>query len=300
VVVGLVGCGEWGRHILRDLVSLGCTVPVVARSHESSGRAEQGGASVVVPDVASLPSVDGVVVATPTSTHSRVVGAALELGVPVFCEKPLASSAAAAAELAESAPDRLFVMDKWRYHPGIVELAAIARDGRLGTTVGLRTKRVGWGSPHDDADVVWHLAPHELAIGLEILGSPTSAVAAVATWVGSDAWALDGILEGEGWWHVLEVSGTAPERQRRVELHCDEGVAVLADGWDAHILLYRRSGGDASSHERVETAGELPLLAELRAFVGHLRGGAPPRSSAAEGARIVATIAELRRLAGAP
>ena len=35
MVVGLVGCGNWGRHILRDLVSLGCEVPVVARSPES-------------------------------------------------------------------------------------------------------------------------------------------------------------------------------------------------------------------------------------------------------------------------
>jgi Trk K+ transport system NAD-binding subunit len=35
VVVGLVGCGRWGRHILRDLVALGCEVHVVARSEES-------------------------------------------------------------------------------------------------------------------------------------------------------------------------------------------------------------------------------------------------------------------------
>ena len=39
VVVGLVGCGRWGRHILRDLVSLGCEVPVVARSDASVARA---------------------------------------------------------------------------------------------------------------------------------------------------------------------------------------------------------------------------------------------------------------------
>ena len=45
---------------------------------------------------------------------------------------------------------------------------------------------------------------------------------------------------------------------------------------------------------------ELPLLRELRAFVEHLRGGPPPRSSAREGAEIVETIAELRSLAGLP
>ena len=43
--------------------------------------------------------------------------------------------------------------------------------------------------------------------------------------------------------------------------------------------------------------GELPLLAELRAFVGHLSGGPAPRSSAEEGLRVVEAIAGLRRLA---
>jgi hypothetical protein len=42
----------------------------------------------------------------------------------------------------------------------------------------------------------------------------------------------------------------------------------------------------------------MPLLRELQAFVDHLRGGPPPRSSAAEGLMIVERIAAIRRLAG--
>ena len=38
-------------------------------------------------------------------------------------------------------------MDKWRYHPGVLELAAIARSERLGRVHGLSTTRVGWGHP---------------------------------------------------------------------------------------------------------------------------------------------------------
>jgi hypothetical protein len=43
---------------------------------------------------------------------------------------------------------------------------------------------------------------------------------------------------------------------------------------------------------------EMPLLAELAAFIEHLDGGPPPKSSAAEAAEAVATIAQIRRLAG--
>ena len=296
MVVGLVGCGRWGQYILRDLLALGCEVPVVARSAESRTRAEGYGATVVVPDIASLGAVDGVVVATPTSSHAEVLEHVLELGIPVFCEKPLTNDAETARQLAERAADRLFVMDKWRYHPGVAELAAIARERRLGRVAGLTTTRVGWGNPHDDVDIVWVVAPHDLAIALEVMGEVPKPEAAVAQFHDGEASLLSGVLRGDGWWQVLEASGRSPERTRRVELHCEGGVAVLADGWDEHVTVFR-AGLDGLEEQRIETPGELPLVAELRAFVGHLDGGPPPKSSAAEGAAIVATLAELRGLA---
>ena len=177
--VALVGCGNWGRYILRDLVALDCRVTVVAREESTKAAAVDGGAIGVVGSVAGLPPVDGIVVATPTTTHAEVAEEALERGVPVFVEKPMTDDADDAERLAAAAPDRLFVMDKWRYHPGVELLGEIARSGELGRVVGLRTTRVGWGNPHD-VDAVWILAPHDLSIAVEILGSvppPRSAVA---------------------------------------------------------------------------------------------------------------------------
>jgi predicted dehydrogenase len=298
VVVGLVGCGRWGRHILRDLNSLACEVPVVARSDASVARAREGAAAAIVERVQDLPQLDAVVVATTTSTHAAVVERVLELGVPVFCEKPLTDDPDAAQRLAAAAPGSLFVMDKWRYHPGVVELASIARDGRLGAVGGLSTTRLGWGIPHDDVDAVWVLAPHDLAIALEVLGSIPSPSAAVGQIVDRSVVSLAAQLEAGDAWHAFRVSSVSPVRERRIELHCADGVAVLAGAWDEHVSVFR-AGTDEPEEARIETPGELPLLAQLRAFVEHVRGGPAPRSSAAEGAAIVSTLAELRRLAGA-
>ena len=85
------------------------------------------------------------VVATPTATHAEVVEEALGLGVPVFVEKPLTADVESARRVAAIAPDRLFVMDKWRYHPGVRELARIAQSGELGPVVGIHARRVGLG-----------------------------------------------------------------------------------------------------------------------------------------------------------
>ncbi len=73
---------------------------------------------------------------------------------------------------------------------------------------------------------------------------------------------------------------------------------MLGGGWDDHVTVYRPDASGDLVAERVDTPGELPLLAELRAFVGHLEGGPPPRSSGAEGAAIARVIADLRALAG--
>jgi predicted dehydrogenase len=297
MVVGLVGCGNWGRHILRDLVSLGCEVPVVARSQESKARAREGGAAAIVESVDSLPPLDAAVVAASTSAHAAVTDELLALGIPVYCEKPLTDDPAEAQRLAKLAPDTLFVMDKWRYHPGVRELAMIARERRLGVVVGLVTRRVGWGNIHDDVDAVWVLAPHDLAIALEIFGALAQPEAAVAHWLGAGAVHMQALMRGADWWHTLEVSARSPERRRVIELHCEEGVAVLSDGWAEHVSVFT-DGDEGVAEELVETRGELPLLAELRTFVEHLGGGPPPRSSAAEGAQIVSAIAELRVLAG--
>ena len=86
-------------------------------------------------------------------------------------------------------------------------------------------------------------------------------------------------------------------------LICENGVALLPDGYSDHVQIARGTDLADTSPPEVERRAistELPLLRELRAFVEHVCGGPPPRSSASEGAAVVRTIAELRALAGLP
>jgi predicted dehydrogenase len=296
--VALAGCGRWGRHILRDLLSLGCEVPVVARSEASRARASEGGATAIAADLESLGALDGIVVATPTSTHAEVVEEALGMGVPVYVEKPLTADVESARRLAAAAPERLFVMDKWRYHPGVKELARIARSGELGAVVGIHARRVTLGHRYSDVNTVWIHAPHDLAIALEILGEVPAPRSAVPELVAGELAGLTAVL-GVSPWFVIEVSTLAPGHRRELRLVCEDGVAQLDGGHAEHVAVGRAGSIDEEGIERRPVDGEQPLLAELRAFVEHLNGGPAPLSSAADGALIVERVAATIDLATA-
>lgn len=262
------------------------------------------GATHIIEDIGHLPQVDGLVVATPTSTHAEVIESLLKLNAPIFTEKPMTADRESALHLARQAPERLFVMDKWRYHAGIEMLRDIARAEELGPVQGLRTTRGQWGNPHTDVDISWILMPHDLSIALEILGKIPRPRHAFAETIDGQVTSLTGILGGESDaliepWLVVEVSSRYPQHRREIRLHCRDGVAILDDGYSSDVLVTRSGSCTAErTREQRPISQEYPLLRELRAFLEHLQGGSPPRSSAAEGALVVSAIADLRALAG--
>src|SRR5215208_4818129 len=147
-----IGCGRWGANVLRDLKQAGATVTVVARSEASVARARERGADHVVGRLDGAGAADGIVIVTPAPDHARAIREAAPLGVPIFCEKPLVTDPSVTGELLALTGDRLFVMHKWRWHPGIEALGAIAASGRLGEITGVRTTRLGWGPFHFKVD----------------------------------------------------------------------------------------------------------------------------------------------------
>ncbi len=301
--IALVGCGDWGKHILRDLKTLGAHVSVVAINDATVTRARDGGADAMVDRIASLPQdIDGAVVATSTNAHTECVLALCAWNIPIFVEKPLAASVGEARRILQEAGDRVFVMHKWRYHPGIERLREIVADGRLGAPIGFRSVRLGWAMPHDDFDPIWTLLPHDLSIVLHIFGSIPTPREAFADPLGPPGGGLFTRLGGNGEPNVvIEVSSFHPLIRRSIILACENGVAQLGDGYDDEVVLrIGAPGSRAAIEERLIAKGPMPLLRELEVFLGYLDGGPPPLSTAAEGCAVVETIAALRRMAGLP
>ncbi|WP_269932734.1 Gfo/Idh/MocA family protein [Aminobacter sp. HY435] len=300
--VGLIGCGGWGKLILRDLKTLGARVTCVAPSERSRANAMANGADHIVSTMAELPAVEGAVVATPSDNHGAVLLGLLPRNIPLFVEKPLTSDLATAQLLARTAPDRIFVMDKWRYHSGIERIAQYARSGEIGDVLGLRLYRLGWSMTHNEVDPIWNLLPHDLSICLHVLGNIPPVDVAFADGLGPASSGLVALLgRTAGPRVVIETSAHHPVNRRSVILACTSGTVTLNGSLDDHLILRQGTPDKLDAPEiKVPFQNDMPLKAELAVFLRHLRGGPPPMSSVAEGALIVERVCEIRRKAGLP
>jgi scyllo-inositol 2-dehydrogenase (NAD+) len=94
--VGLIGLGRLGRVYARDLSTRIACTRLVAVADVDRSAVDRITGDFDIPrgttdpgDVIGDPSVDAVVIVTPTNTHRHVTEAAAAAGKAVFCEKPL-------------------------------------------------------------------------------------------------------------------------------------------------------------------------------------------------------------------
>jgi predicted dehydrogenase len=185
--VGLLGYGYWGPNLARNFAEATdarlaivsdlnpARLALVARRHP--GVAITQDAAAVLAD----PRVDAVVVATPVSTHFDLALRALRAGKHVLVEKPLAPTAAQAAQLVEEAARRgrvLMVDHTFVYTAAVQKIQALVEAGDLGDLYYYDSARVNLGLFQHDVNVLWDLAVHDVAIMDFVLPSRPCAVSA--------------------------------------------------------------------------------------------------------------------------
>src|SRR3954469_9917518 len=138
--IGVAGVGRIGTMHAGNLASLDAVDEVVLFD-PVPGRAAGTAAAVdkarAVDDLDTLlTDSDGVLVATPTTTHPDTVRRALAAKVPVLCEKPIASDYAEMSALVddiEASGVEVLVGFQRRFDPAIAELYRRIRGGDVGT-----------------------------------------------------------------------------------------------------------------------------------------------------------------------
>jgi len=113
------------------------------------------------------PAIDAVYLATPVSTHYRLSKEALLAGKHVLVEKPIATTADEAEELAALSRARglvLMVGHTFVFSPPVRKVKELIDGGTVGPIHYIDTSRVNLGLFQKDVSVLWDLAPHDVSI----------------------------------------------------------------------------------------------------------------------------------------
>jgi len=185
VSIGIVGCGYWGAKHIRSLQDLGLDHLIACDADtERLANIRRRYASVeTTTDFTRLlgPDVQGVIIATPMSTHFSLARSALLHGKDVLVEKPLTTDVQHAEELVEIAEQRravLMVGHTFVYNPAVDAVRELIESGELGDIYYLDSSRLNLGLFQHDASVLWDLAPHDLSMLVYLLGRNPSQVRA--------------------------------------------------------------------------------------------------------------------------
>lgn len=177
--IGIIGCGRWGRILLRNFRCL-TQVPLVVDPRSDALTKDLQGEFPSLSIVSEMetflddPDLNIAVIASPAETHYDLTRRCLDAGKDVFVEKPFTLSSVQAQELVTQARlcDRiLMVGHKYLFHPALGRLKAGLDHRALGACVALVAHRLGWwGIVPANIGALWHLGSHEVSIFQYLFG----------------------------------------------------------------------------------------------------------------------------------
>lgn len=276
VRVGVIGAGYWGSK-LRRIAGESPSFKVIGTADTTLGRGD-----CTVGEL--LDRCEAVIVATPASTHAQLAMQALEAGLHVFVEKPMATSAAAAHRMVEVADElaRVLVVDHtYVYSPALETVQAALLE--LGPVYSMHAARMHDGGP-GDVNSMWDLLPHDLSILQAV---------APGWWQGAPE--VEVVGDGEAgmvtlWWGArtcrVQYSRRCPTKLRHFVMGTAEGEIRWRD-WPTPRVLLDRHG--MAERELPVPAGE-PLRRSLEAFAESILTGESAPTSGRSALRIIEAI----------
>ena len=157
--IAVVGCGHWGKNLVRNFAELGVLGAVCDPNKElAESYANQYQVNnLSFDDVLSNSNIDGVVLAVPAPLHAEMAIAAMKSGNHVYVEKPLAMNAAEAGDMiqvAEQNNNQLMVGHLLQYHPVFRELLRRVNAGQVGALSYIYSNRLSFGKVRTEEDVL--------------------------------------------------------------------------------------------------------------------------------------------------
>jgi predicted dehydrogenase len=302
--VAVVGCGYWGKNLVRNTHQLGALRAVVEPQPEGAARARE--LAPEIPVLATLEEalkredVRGVLIATPAETHHALACQALAAGRDVFVEKPLTVDVEDARDLvrrADAADRVLMVGHLLEYHPAILKLKELVKKGELGRLRYIMSNRLNLGKIRTEENALWSFAPHDIAVILGLTGQlPFEVVATGGCYISpniADVTVTQFLFDNGvrshifvSWLHPFKEQKLVVIGSKRMVSFCDVTKEMMM--WDVEVDW---SAGQPVPVRHpgipVEYGDDEPLRSECLHFLECMRDRTTPRTDGRNGLAVL-------------
>ena len=274
--IGLVGCGRWGTVHHATLASLKerghldrlvvCDIDADAlESVDADGHYRS------IEDMLAEERLTGVAIVTPPETHLSLARQVLAVDLPVFIEKPLASSTADETEFLSMLPENATVMVGYllRHHAGLNRIKSAIDDHAMNIETISYRRRTTRPKP-EGADPLNTLAVHGLDTARYLTGHPLVNMdvrklelmeSSAKIWLGTRSSII-----------TIDVAWEAEEEQRTLAVQGTMSGAVLDFG-TGDVAWY--AGAGLEEAPLVEHFPSQPLEKQWLSFLQRVADGVP-------------------------
>lgn len=187
VEVAVVGIGGWGKNLARNYAQIADAnlryICDLDQKKLDQAASQYPGTKMTrsFDEMLADPALQAVVIATTGPGHYPLAMKALQAGKDVYVEKPFTLDVAHAEELiavAEKNQRILMVGHLLEYHPVVVRLRDMIKNGELGQVYYIYAQRLNLGTVRADENALWNFAPHDISVMLYMLGMEPTDVSA--------------------------------------------------------------------------------------------------------------------------
>lgn len=303
--IAVVGCGHWGKNLVRNFAELGALAAVcdpnieLAQYYAEQYKVNKLSFSEIINDA----SIEGVVLAVPAPLHASMACEAARAGKHIYVEKPLALNQVDAEKMIAAASEykvKLMVGHLLQYHPVFVALRKLVECDELGVIQYIYSNRLSFGKVRSEEDVIWSFAPHDISMILALVRQEPLLVRTESTNILQADIADTATLHIEfesGLKSHIAISWLHPYKEQKLVVVGTKGMAVFDDNraWDEKLAFYghttERANGvpvlRKSEVTYIKVTESEPLRNECQHFTDVVNSDLAPLTNGHEGMSVL-------------
>ncbi len=311
--IAVIGCGYWGKNLVRNMEALGVLAAVVDGTETGRKLAKELATNAEIfsdaVDVFANSDIEGVVIAAPAETHAALTEQALRAGKDVLCEKPLALRYKEGQRLVALAKEQdriLMVGHLLEYHPAVRKMIQMCRQDDLGKVFYIYSNRLNLGKIRREENILWSFAPHDIAIILRLLGElPYEVIATGGSYLQpniADTTVTQLLFNNDVRAHIF-VSWLHPFKEQRFVVVGEKNIISFNDVSKRLVLHHQRVDFDIErmpipvrgEGEEIAFAENEPLQSECEAFLEAVQTRRPPLTDGDRALRVLRVLQAAQR-----